>query len=50
MSEAMTACFGIAALDFGDFAEVGFERPVGDELDVVQAHHALAVEIDRRIA
>src|SRR5579885_1012343 len=41
---------GIAFLYFGDFAKVDVERAVGDELDVVEAHHALAVEIDGGIA
>ena len=41
---------GIALFDLGDFAEVDFDGAVGDQLDVVQAHHALAVPIDRGIA
>ena len=40
----------IALLDLGDLAQVDFERPVGDELDVVEAHHALAVPIDGGVA
>ena len=40
----------IALLHLGDLAQIHFERTVGDQLDVVQAHHALAVPIDRRIA
>ncbi len=31
----------IASLDLGDFAQIDDGGPVGDELDVVEAHHAL---------
>ncbi len=40
----------IAFLDLGDFAEIGFDRPIADQLDIVEAHHPLAVPIDRRVA
>ena len=40
----------VALLDLGDLAEVDLDRAVGDELDVVEAHHALAVPIDRGVA
>ena len=40
----------IALLHFGDLAQIGFDGPVRDQLDIVQPHHALAVPIHRRIA
>ena len=40
----------IALLDLGDLAEVGVDGAVADELDVVEAHHALAVPIDGGVA
>ena len=46
----MTALFGITLFDFGDFAEVDFNGTVADEFDVVETHHALAVEIDGGVA
>ena len=48
--DAITAWCGIALLDFGDLAQVGVDGAVADELDVVEAHHALAVPIDRGVA
>src|SRR5262249_42889346 len=39
-----------ALFDFGDLAEVGIDRAIADELDVVEAHHALAVPIDGGVA
>jgi hypothetical protein len=36
----------IAVFDLGDFTEVDFDRPVADKFDVVETHHAVAVEID----
>src|SRR5262249_26594526 len=41
---------GVLLLDIGDLAQVGFDGTVGDELDVVEAHHALAVPIDGGVA
>ena len=32
---------GIEALDLGNLAQVDLDGPVADELDVVEAHHAL---------
>src|SRR6185369_13719650 len=40
----------ILLFDGGDFAQVGFDRAVADEFDIVQPHHALAVPIDRGVA
>jgi hypothetical protein len=31
---------GPVALDAADLLQVGLQRPVGDQLDVVEAHHA----------
>src|SRR5438874_885617 len=39
--------FRIIALDFRDLFEVVGNRPVADELDVVEAHHPVLAEIDR---
>ena len=50
MSEAMTTCFGIAALDLGDFLQVDFDGAVGDELDIIEAHHAPAFPVDGGVA
>src|ERR1700761_1193501 len=36
----------VAAFYFFDLAEVGFDGPVADELDVVEAHHLCAVVVD----
>ena len=33
-----------------NLAQVGVDGPVADQLDIVQAHHALAVPIDRGVA
>jgi len=41
---------GKTLFDFGDFAEIGFNGAVGDELDVVEAHHFYAGEIDCAVA
>ncbi len=41
---------GIAALDLGNLAEVDVDGAVGDELDVVETHHALAGEVDGGVA
>ena len=41
---------GIAPLDLGNFLQVDRDGPVGDELDVVEAHHAAAFPIDRGVA
>src|ERR1035438_2372814 len=41
---------GVALLDFGDLAQVGSDGAVADELDIVEAHHALAVPIQRGVA
>ena len=38
---------GVLALDLADLAQVDLERPVGDELDVVEADHARAVHVQR---
>ena len=40
----------VALLDLGDLAQVHRERTIGDELDVVEPHHALPVQIHRRVA
>src|ERR1700761_5541152 len=40
----------VAALYFFDLAEIGFDGPVADELDVVEAHHLCAVVVDGRVA
>ena len=37
---------GVAPFYFGNFAQVGLDGAVGDELDIVEAHHALAVPIE----
>ena len=42
--------FRIIALDFRDLFEVVGNRPVADELDVVEAHHARGAEVDGAIA
>ena len=41
---------GVAALYFFDLAEVDFDGAIADELDVVQAHHLLAVVVDGGVA
>src|SRR5258708_1505203 len=40
----------IPLLDLGDLAKVDVERPVRDQLDVVQAHHADPVQVHRGVA
>src|SRR5437762_7076819 len=42
--------FRIIPLDFRDLFEVVGNRPVADELDVVEAHHARGAEVDGAIA
>jgi hypothetical protein len=37
------------ALDLGDLAQIDVERAVGDQFDVVQARHALAVPLHRAV-
>ena len=36
--------FRIALLHFCDLAQIHIERPVADQLDIVEAHHALAFQ------
>ena len=41
---------GPGALDLGNFAQVDFNRPVGDQLDVVDGQHALAAVVPGAVA
>ena len=41
---------GISLLDPGDFSEIHFQRAIGDQLDIIEAHHLSPVVIDRAIA
>src|SRR6516162_5944744 len=38
-----------ALLDFGDFPEIGFDRTIADEFDIVETDHAHLAEIQGRI-
>src|SRR3982074_2263133 len=40
----------VVALDLGDLLEVLGDRPVADQLDVVEPHHAVLAEVDRPVA
>src|SRR3984885_1200737 len=40
---------GVALLHLGDLAQIRFDGPVRNQLDIVQTHHALPVPIDRGI-
>src|SRR6266849_923716 len=40
----------IIALDLGDLFQIVGNRPVADELDVVEAHHARGAEVDGAVA
>ena len=37
---------GVLLLHLAHLAQVDLERPVGDQLDVVEAHHALATDVE----
>ncbi len=37
----------ISLFHFRDFAQIRFDGPVGDQLDVVEPHHALSIQIDQ---
>ena len=40
----------IAPLDFGHLLQVDLDGAVGDELDVIEAHHAAAIPVDGGVA
>ena len=41
---------GPVALDLPDLVEIGLQRPVGDQLDIVEADHAAVVAVYRAVA
>ena len=41
---------GVTLLDLGNFSEICFDRAIRDELDVIEAHHAIAVPVNGRVA
>ena len=50
ISEAITTWCRIAPLYFGHLLQIHFDGAVGDELNVIEAHHAPALPVDGGVA